>query len=211
MIKAYSPKQILQKKFKTLAWSERWVSAFGNPEASGTWFIYGESTNGKTSFTMQLLQELASLGLGKVYLNSLEEGTRKTMQDNITRSGLAAKNNILIGCEDMDSLDERLSKRKSPWAVIIDSVQFTNMRTARFAKLKEKHKNKLIIYISHVEKKQPKGSTAKDIRYHADLKIWVEGFRAKSQGRYNAGGIYTIWEEEANKYWGQTTETTQAK
>jgi hypothetical protein len=44
--------------------------------------------------------------------------------------------------------------------------------------------------------------------YDASLKIWIEGYRAFSKGRYIGpnGGVYTIWEEGAEKYWG-TLET----
>ena len=40
--------------------------------------------------------------------------------------------------------------------------------------------------------------------YDATLKIWVEGFKAFSKGRFiGEKGNYTIWEEGANKYWGE--------
>lgn len=203
MPRAFSPTEILAKKYKTLPWSLQWANAFANPETSGVWFVAGSSTNGKSSFVMQLVKELASLGLGKVFFNSLEEGTRKTMQDNIIRVGIeSVKKHVLIGSESMDELDARLSKRKAPWAVVIDSVQFTGMTVKSWQKFKNKHSDKLLIFISHLDGKEPRGNTAKDIKYHADLKIMVEGFRAISQGRYNAGGIYVVWEEGSNKYWG---------
>jgi len=39
--------------------------------------------------------------------------------------------------------------------------------------------------------------------YTADLKIWVEGYRAFSKGRtFGELGYYTIWPERAEAYWG---------
>lgn len=68
---------------------------------------------------------------------------------------------------------------------------------------KNKHKNKLIIFISHATGKEPSTKVAQRIMYDADLKIWVEGYKALSKGRYiGTIGEKTIWAEGANRYWG---------
>jgi polynucleotide 5'-kinase involved in rRNA processing len=56
---AKSVKDILRRKYTHIEWSERWQEAFGNPEDFGLWFIWGNSGNGKTSFVMQLANELS--------------------------------------------------------------------------------------------------------------------------------------------------------
>ena len=39
--------------------------------------------------------------------------------------------------------------------------------------------------------------------YDASLKIYVEGFRAFSKGRFfGSVGHFTIWDEGAVRYWG---------
>lgn len=201
MARAYSPTEILAKKYRTLAWSEKWETAFGNPETSGVWFVWGNSGNGKTSFIMDLVKELGQHG--RVFMNALEEGTRLTMQHNLKRAEMhAVKRNVLIGKEDMPELSERLKKRRSPDFIIVDSFQYARLTWPSYIKLKEAYPEKLFVFISHAEGKQPAGRTAKQVRYDADLKIWVEGFQAISNGRYNPGGIYTIWEERANAYHG---------
>lgn len=201
MGRAYSPTEILAKKYKTLAWSEQWETAFSKPETSGVWFIWGNSGNGKSSFTMQLLRELAKIG--KVFYNALEEGTRLTMQSNLRRSDISSvKKNVLIGNENMEELSVRLGKRKSPQFVIIDSFQYARITFPAYIKLKEAHRDKLLIFVSHAEGKHPSGRTAKQVKYDADLKIWIEGFKAISNGRYNPGGEFIIWKEGAEKYHG---------
>ncbi len=203
--RAFSPQEILSKKFKTLPWSEEWKEAFGEPETCGVWFVWGNSGNGKSSFVMQLVRELANHG--KVFYNSLEEGTSLTMQQNLIRAGIKeVKRRVLIGMEDMESLSERLTKRRSPDFVVIDSIQYTEMASPVYRKFREKHRNKLLIFISHAEGRQPAGRTAKSIKYDADLKIWVEGFKAISNGRYNPGGEYTVWTAGAKKYYGEIRE-----
>jgi hypothetical protein len=39
--------------------------------------------------------------------------------------------------------------------------------------------------------------------YDATLKIWVEGYRAFSKGRFiGSTGQYDVWAEGAERYWG---------
>jgi DnaB-like helicase C terminal domain len=213
MARAYSPKEILAKKFDTIQWSQKWESAFGKPESVGLFFISGNSTNGKTAFVVEMAKELGSIKKGKVFYNSLEEGNKKTMQNVLMRAGVnSTKSNIIIGCEELEELDIRLSKQKSPHTVIIDSVQLLNVRIPRMRKFIEKYKNtKLLIFISQVTGTMPKGKTADDIKYISDQKIWIEGFIAFSQGRHNSGGRFVIWQEGATKYWEQKNKEHERK
>lgn len=104
----------------------------------------------------------------------------------------------------MDELSERLSQRKSADFVVIDSFQYTQMTYKAYLKFKEKHPNKLLIFISHADGKNPSGRSAKSVMYDASLKIWVEGYRAFSKGRFfGSVGHYTIWEEGSRKYRGE--------
>jgi hypothetical protein len=44
--------------------------------------------------------------------------------------------------------------------------------------------------------------------YNASLKIWIEGFKAYSHGRYiGPTGEFTIWEEGFEKYYGLNQES----
>lgn len=202
MARALSTNQLVNKSFTTLSWSPKWEEALGTPETTGVWFICGQSTNGKTAFVLAMAKEFGTLNMGKVLVNSLEEGARKTMKDALIIAGIgSAKDNVLISCESIDELDVRLSKRRSPNVVFIDSIQLTNVRTARLLKFNEKFKNKLIIYVSQAQGRLPRGNVAKDIRFIAGQKYWVEGFKAFSQGREKSGGTYIIWEEGATRYW----------
>ena len=76
-------------------------------------------------------------------------------------------------------------------------------------KMKQEFPKKLFIFTSQADGKNPKGRSAVSVMYDASLKIWIEGYRAFSKGRYigDNGGIFTIWDEGANNYWG-TTNTT---
>ncbi len=209
-MRAYSPSEILKLRYTTIPWSTSFTAAFSQPETSGVWFIWGQSGNGKSSFVMQLAAELAQHG--KVFFNSLEEGTRLTLQASLERVNIEGTGrNLQFGRESIEELDERLSKRRAPQFVIIDSFQYTQLSFPQYIAFKERHRDKLLIFISHAAGKQPAGRTAMSVKYDADLKIWVEGFKAISNGRYNPGGVFTVWDEGAEKYWGEKERKGKTK
>ena len=75
--------------------------------------------------------------------------------------------------------------------------------------LKDDNPNTLFVFIAHEDKGQPKGNMAKNIRYDADIKIRVEGYKAFATTRYEdsdkgeGGQDYTIWEQGAREYWAE--------
>ncbi|MFH1121763.1 MAG: hypothetical protein V1775_18225 [Bacteroidota bacterium] len=202
--RALSVADLLNKKYKLFDFDGEWLEAFSKPEMKGIWFVWGNSGNGKTTFVLELIKYLA--GFVKVAYNSLEEGGTHTMQEAFKRTGMVdvSRRVILIEGETIPELEERMNKHKSAGVYVIDSLQYTGITYNEYKTFKEKHRDKLIIFISHAEGKQPEGRAAKKIMFDASLKIWVEGHRAISKGRYigTNGGVYTIWDEGASKYWG---------
>jgi len=204
MAKAISTTALLRKKYKLMDFEGDWFNAFGEPESNGVWFIWGGSGNGKTTFVLEMIKYLARYG--KVAYNSLEEASAHTMQEAFVRVGMAdvSRRVILLEREPMAELSERLDKRKSPDIIVIDSFQYAEISYKEYKRFKERHSTKLIIFVSHADAKKPAGRTANSVMYDASLKIWVEGYRAFSKGRYIGPlGNYTIWHEGAAKYWGE--------
>lgn len=202
--RALSVSEILKMKKKLLTMTGEWFDAFGTTEFYGVWFIWGNSGNGKSTFVMKLCRELCKFG--SLLFVSLEEGTSLTLQNTLRRESMIEANRRLkvIRGESMEDLDYRLSQRKSPDFVVIDSFQYTQMTYKAYLKFKEKHPNKLLIFTSHADGKNPSGRSAKSVMYDASLKIWVEGYRAFSKGRFfGSVGHYTIWEEGSRKYRGE--------
>lgn len=157
-------------KKETLKLTGAWADAFGEPERIGVWFIWGNSGNGKSSFVMQLCKELAKFG--RVAYDSLEEGASLTMQNTLRRFNMAEVNRRfqLLDCEPMSELGERMDKHKSPDFYVIDSFQYTQMSYKEYIKFKEAHRNKLLIFISHADGRNPDGRSAKKVMYDAALK-----------------------------------------
>lgn len=197
-------KEVLKQKKRTFAFKGAWKEAFGEPERTGVWFIWGNSGNGKSSFVMQLCKQLCEFD--RVAYDSLEEGASLTMQNTLVRYGMSDVNKsfYLLNGENMRELSDRLVKRKSVNIVVIDSFQYTQMTYRDYIRFKEAHKDKLLIFISHAAGSAPRGSAAKSVMYDAALKIWVEGFKAFSKGRFIGDkGEFTIWDDGAKKYWGE--------
>ena len=201
--RALTVQNILDKKYDLFDFVNEWYDFIDKPEKLGIWFIWGNSGNGKTSFVLQLIKALAPFE--QMLMNSREEGTRHTLQKSLNAFHMNdVKNRVLFVNENMTDLTIRLKQKKSPRVVIIDSFQYTQMSYRDYLNFKEQFPNKLIIFISHADGKNPAGRSAKSVMYDASLKIWVEGYQAISKGRYigttGLKGRYIIWAEKAEEY-----------
>ena len=201
--RALTVQNILDKKYNLFDFEDEWYDFIDKPEKLGIWFIWGNSGNGKTSFILQLIKALAPFE--QMLMNSREEGTRHTLQKSLNAFHMIeVKNRVLFVNENMTDLTLRLKQKKSPKVVIIDSFQYTQMSYRDYLNFKEQFPNKLIIFISHADGKNPSGRSAKSVMYDASLKIWVEGYQAISKGRYigttGLKGRYIIWDQKAEEY-----------
>jgi hypothetical protein len=198
MKKAMSLTNIMTRTYETLPLQGEWLDAFSTPESTGTWFIWGASGSGKSTFALQLCTELCKHG--KVLYDSLEEGCslafKKRLEDYIP---VLDHKRFHVITDTIEELYLRLKRRNSAEFIVIDSFQYSGLSYESYVKLKEAFPNKLFIFISQADGRRPAGRAAKRVQFDADLKIWVEGFTAKSNGRYigSNGGVFTIWERGA--------------
>jgi hypothetical protein len=108
---------------------------------------------------------------------------------------------LFLDKESLEDMRNRLSKRRSAQVVIIDSLQYTGLKYREYIELKDSFRNKIFIFISHADGKEPKGEVARSVKYDAFVKILVEGFKAFPQSRFGGGEPYTIWDKGAEKFW----------
>ena len=204
--RAMTAREVLRLKKQVFEFTGAWHDFIGWPERRGVWFIWGNSGNGKSSFAMQLCKELAKFE--RVAYNSLEEGDSLSMQDNLRRHGMGGLGSrfVLIR-EDMETLMARLRTRKSYRVVVIDSFQYTQMNYRDYIRLRDAFPERLFIFISHADNKKPSGRAATSVMYDATLKVWVEGHKAISKGRFiGSTGELVIWEEGARRYWSKNNQ-----
>lgn len=197
---AISAGALIRRKFKTMALTDKWLASFGAQERTGSWIIWGESGNGKTSLALQLAHQLAHFGA--VVYNSLEEGASLSMCNALKRHRLhdVSRKFHLLDREPYAQLMHRLSRKKSPDIIIIDSIQYLNINREQYKAMVNTHRKKLFILVSHADGRLPEGATAKAIRYDANVKIRVEGHKAFPAGRDVGGQEFIIWQEQADLY-----------
>lgn len=201
MARTLSAKQVLTIKFDTIRLGGGWDECVGEIETTGIWFIWGNSGNGKTSAVVSLCKELSAFG--KVLYNSREEGVSLTMQNTLRRYGMGELGSrFQLANMSLQELDEKISQQRSPKFVVLDSFQFMGLTYKDFRAFCEKHKNKMLIFVSRTRGRQPEGRAAISAMYDASCKIWIEGYKAFSKGRFvGTTGEMTIWDEGAKKYW----------
>ena len=201
MKRALSVRDILDKKYNTFPFEGKWKEAFGTPERVGVWFIWGNSGTGTPSFAMPLCKERCPSD--RVVAFSRDAGACLTVQNNLKMHGMSEVSRRLAFIqEDMEALKARLRRHKSYNIVVVDSFQYTRMSYRDYIALKEAFPGKLFIFISHAKGKNPKGDAAESVMYDATLKIWVEGGKAFSKGRFiGETGEYVAYPRLAEEYW----------
>ena len=189
--------------FNMLDFTGLWLQFIGRPEVKGSWFVYGDSGHGKTSFMVQLAKYLGQFGI--VHINSLEEGKSASMKEAFNREEIDSKRDrvYLLDREPLETARRRLAqKRNAPDFMIFDSVQFMRGFTReQYKTLLDDFRNKLFIFTSHADGNKPKGALAGDIMYDSFVKIRVDGYRAFcAKSRYGGTGHYDVWPERASLY-----------
>lgn len=202
----------MNANFRTLDFEGKWLASFGKPAHNFKCLIWGNSRQGKTSFTTQLIKYLSKFG--KVYYNSIEEGKSRSMQITWERSGMMEVDGLvtLLDRERIRDVIARLKRQRSIRFLVIDSTQMARLTLDEYLDLVAVARTRVaLIFISHADGKEPKGAVAKELKYDADVKIYVEGFRADVASRYGGNEPYIIWQQGAEDYWGTSLYDKQKK
>jgi hypothetical protein len=195
--RVYTPKDIESKKYECFDWDGEWLSAFGNPAMNSRWFVLGPSASGKSSFVMQLAKKLCEYG-STLYM-SYEEGVGMEFQRRLKLMKMnEVQGRFIVSPDDTyKELVERLGKPKSPRFVVVDSFQVSEWSYEQALELMKRYPQKGFVFISQEDKGQPIGRAAIRLRYIADMKIRVAGYKAYCQGRSagSPGNYYIVWKE----------------
>lgn len=201
--RARTARDIYAKKRSILEFTGPWEEHLGQPEIKGSWFIYGHSGHGKTSYITQMARMLADFG--RVWYNGREEGDSLSFQKAMKRAGLAAVGNKFLLIEDSyDQLRARIERRNRPRFLIIDSLQVMQLTKAQYHELAEDCESKGIqlIILGHAEGKRPEGRVGKYIEYLSYIKIWVWGYKAIPKSRYGGNEPFVIYPKRAAEFYG---------
>jgi hypothetical protein len=201
--RAYSVKQVINKKRQVLEFDGEFLESFGKPEKNAVWFIWGQSGNGKTRFLLQVCKYLTKFG--KVDYDSLEEGACESIAKALRETQMEEVDGKfrLLDVMPFNDFVNRLAGKKQADFGVIDSVQYAGFDYDEYKETKEKLKRKSLLFISHATGNNPKGNTADSIRYDSSIKVHVVGYVAKVVSRYGGNKPFIIWEDGAKKYWGK--------
>ena len=202
-VRAYSPKQVVNKKRVLYEFSDKFMDSFGKPEKCAKWIVWGQSFSGKSSLMFQICNYLCEFG--RIDYNSIEEGNTQTVADKIIKHGLHDKDGKfrILDRVPVDDMMSRLKRRNSAEFAVIDSIQHSRMNKETYLKMADTIKNKSLLFVSHAKGLNPSGDLAVHIRYDVDIKIHTVGFVAHVDSRYGGCKPFIIWEEGAKKYWGK--------
>jgi len=201
--RALSVDALERKKYRLMEFDGAFAASFGQMvERGGTWIIYGDSGNGKTSGSFQLAKYLTRFG--KVAYDSLEEKARHTLQRAVMRQRFTTieRRRIILLSETIPELIVRLRKPKSAEFIFIDSLQYSMITKQQYLALVEEFPQKTFIWLSHVDGNLPDGSIARWVYYAADLKILVKGFKMMIKSRYGGQEDYIIDPALSERFWG---------
>ncbi len=206
-MRTISVKQAYSKKFKTFDFEGIWKEVMDCPETTGGWIIHGDEKQGKSTFALMLAGYLTRFG--KVLYISAEEGASQHFIKTMKRMGIddTNRNFKLAEYEEWVNLEERFKKRQCPKIIFIDNITVYKDEITKpiLQKLLKNHTDKLIIFVSHEERKMPDTAEGRLWRKLSKIIVRVEGLKAEITGRCT-GGSLMIDEERALLYHG--TELT---
>ena len=207
MGKAISNRDVVAARFETVPFDGEWLASIVRPELRGSWLVFGQSGSGKTTFALQLARYLSRFC--KVAYDTLEQGLSLSFQSAWVRTGMEEAGNavMVLDKEPVAQLRQRLSRRRSPQVVIIDSLTAMPGFTRKdYLSLVDGFPRKLFVFLAHERKGLPDPAIAETVRRLSEVKIYVEGFRAHVTTRYacpeRGEGVsdYIIWRQGAEEY-----------
>ena len=206
--------QLAKKKYAEVSGLDaEFIECFGDIDASFDMILFGDSSNGKTNGTAQILEALIVAFKCKCNYISYEEGTGKTMfKVLIEEHKLHEKHgNCLTLYEDFsyEQLNYYMHQQRSAKIWVIDSLQASGLTFEQVEQLKKRYvlgkggNKKILIFISWADGKLPSGAVAKSVRYYANIKVRVEGFIFFIRSRYGSKKNFVSYEAGAKTYWGK--------
>jgi hypothetical protein len=102
-------------------------------------------------------------------------------------------------------LEERLKLKRSAGVVFIDSFDYTRMSFKKYKEFRDRHPDKLVVFLAQVRGKHKlRTDAADDVKFDADIKILVDGYIAFPRSRFDGNRPMVIWEAGARRHHGDT-------
>lgn len=211
--RALTVSNVLSTKVERIQFKGRFYDVFDHPQKRARWFVFGQSSSGKSSFVMQLIKEFARTE--KTLLNSLEEDLDDgDLQDRLRLFKMQdVQKNFQLISDTYEELTARLEKRGSPQVIVIDSAPyfFMGKTFADYLEFTKRFRHKTIIFIGHARGQLPKTELEERIMYDANQKVLVSGYVATNKGRKFGpnDNQFIVWEHGFRKLHGAQPKTEE--
>lgn len=185
LTKALTVSNVYETKVQRIEFTGRFYDVFDHPQKKARWFVFGQSSSGKSSFVMQLIKEFAKTQ--KTLLVSLEEDLDDgDLQERLRMFQMHdVDKKFHMVADNLEELTQRLEKRGSAQVVVIDSAPyfFMGKTFADYLQFTKRFRHKTLIFIGHARGQLPKTELEERIMYDANQKVLVSGYVATNKGR----------------------------
>ena len=190
----YSISDINAWKFKDIQLPPEWAGHMGTITENFRMIIQGPSGHGKTEYVLKLAKMLTEY-YGKVNFNSTEQGRSASFQQAWQRNSMneIKPGKIMVCSKDKKEFDvwfESLLRPNSGRVIILDSIDYMEMKIAQFKQLEARFKHKSIIVVCWDD---PMDTNSKKIKYLCDIKVEVSDFKARIRSRFGGNKPFNIW------------------
>lgn len=199
LARALTVANVITTEVQRIKFTGRFYDVFDHPQKKARWFVFGQSSSGKSSFVMQLIKEFAKTE--KTLLVSLEEDLDDgDLQDRLRMFNMQdVSKNFQLVADNYEELTQRLERRGSAQVVVIDSAPyfFMGKTFADYLQFTKRYRHKTLVFIGHARGQLPKTELEERIMYDANQKVIVSGYVATNKGRKFGPHAtqYVVWQK----------------
>lgn len=204
---------VLATKVQRITFTGRFYDVFDHPQKKARWFVFGQSSSGKSSFVMQLIKEFAQTE--KTLLVSLEEALDDgDLQDRLRMFQMQdVSKKFQLVADNLEELTIRLKRRGSAQVIVIDSAPYLFMGKtfADYLNFTKQFRHKTLVFIGHAKGQLPKTELEERIMYDANQKVLVSGYVATNKGRRFGPHAtqFIVWQKGYEDLHGINTKETK--
>lgn len=214
LARALTVANVITTEVQRIKFTGRFYDVFDHPQKKARWFVFGQSSSGKSSFVMQLIKEFAKTE--KTLLVSLEEDLDDgDLQDRLRMFNMQdVSKNFQLVADNYEELTQRLERRGSAQVVVIDSAPyfFMGKTFADYLQFTKRYRHKTLVFIGHARGQLPKTELEERIMYDANQKVIVSGYVATNKGRKFGpnDNQFIVWEHGFRKLHGAKQENDES-
>lgn len=201
------------QRFKFMPFLGEWKRILGDKERTGCWLIYGKEKNGKSTFALNLANDLSKIE--PVLYISAEEGTGASYTAAVNRVGILDTNRNFhswpyVSFEDLRA--EIKENRKCEKIIFIDNLtEYIDLKKEDIVTLLREFPRTLFIFLAHEDERgEPSGAPAVIAKQKAYVIFHVRGKAAFATVRGGTNSRIDIDEEAASLIHGDNPERLSA-